>query len=470
MRMTRLNPIIDSIWSDRLTGTTAADYVELTWGNDTIYGGGGNDAIWDLDGHYQNAFPGNPGDPIWLASDDKIYGGSGDDIVFAGWGADSLYGGSGYDRLDYRYSKSAVEVNLILGRGYGDERSASRGDVISGFEAFNGSYHGDLFFLGAQAATVWAGEGNDSLYGGSGASTLYGGEGDDLFMAGSGDFDFQGGDGFDTLSFALSATGRAAFVAASQGIEAVNGSGFGDQLRAAVDYSGRVTLRGEAGDDTLEVLNFGYGTGGAGSLYGGTGNDSLTGARNADSLYGGSGNDRLDGNGGDDRLYGGSGHDSLFGGSGRDYLYGGSGDDRLSAGEGSGDRLYGGTGNDTLIAGRGALTLFGEGGADSFVFEAGTAPVGATQRIADFQGGVDVIDLSGIDARRFGADYDPALAGDQDFVFLGLAGRSAPAGMVEYFHQGTDTVIQMHVDSDGIADHRIVLTGLHTLTVDDFVL
>lgn len=468
MRMVRLNAIIDSVWSDRLTGTTAADYVELTWGNDTIYGGAGDDVIWDLDGHYQNAFPGNPGDPIWLASDDKIYGGTGNDLVFTGWGADSLYGGGGYDTLDYRYSKSAVEVNLILGRGYGDERSASRGDVFSGFEAFRGSSYADLFFLSSNDVTITAGNGNDSLYGGSGFGMVYGGEGNDLFMAGSGDFDFFGGEGYDTLSFALSTTRRTVTISADDSIEQINGSAYGDILRAAGENYSVITLRGEGGHDSLSILGYGSTAGASGRLYGGTGNDVLNGAGLADRLYGDSGEDVLNGGSGNDRLYGGSGHDRLSGGGDGDYLYGGSGNDRLSAGPGDGDRLYGGTGDDVLEAGWGSVILFGEGGADTFVFQ--SAAVRDSQRIADFQAGIDEIDISLFDARRSEGDINPAFAGDQAFVFMGLAGRSAPAGTVDYIHSGNDTVVRLFIDSDGIADHQIVLSGLHTLTADDFVL
>ncbi|MEX2558743.1 MAG: DUF4214 domain-containing protein, partial [Pirellulales bacterium] len=58
-------------------------------------------------------------------------------------------------------------------------------------------------------------------------------------------------------------------------------------------------------------------------------------------LYGGAGNDRLTGGGGHDLLFGGDGADLLIGGGGRDLMVGGDG----------ADRLVGNAGDDILIAG-----------------------------------------------------------------------------------------------------------------------
>jgi Ca2+-binding RTX toxin-like protein len=56
-------------------------------------------------------------------------------------------------------------------------------------------------------------------------------------------------------------------------------------------------------------------------LYGGAGNDTLTGSTSlGDTLYGGSGNDTIRGRGGDDTLIGGYGADTLAGGAGGDHF------------------------------------------------------------------------------------------------------------------------------------------------------
>ena len=73
------------------------------------------------------------------------------------------------------------------------------------------------------------------------------------------------------------------------------------------------------------------------------------------NLYGGSGDDVLTGGTGIDFLYGEEGNDVLYGGAERDALLGGAGDDVL-AGEEDNDSLAGGAGNDVLDGGAGLDT------------------------------------------------------------------------------------------------------------------
>jgi hypothetical protein len=101
----------------------------------------------------------------------------------------------------------------------------------------------------------------------------------------------------------------------------------------------------------------------------------------ADRLTGNQLDNVLAGNGGGDSIVGGDGADGLKGGAGPDTLSGGAGDDMLNGGAGP-DRLNGGAGDDTLL---------GAGGADSFVFAAGSG----SDRIRDFEDGLDRIDLTG---------------------------------------------------------------------------
>jgi Ca2+-binding RTX toxin-like protein len=84
-------------------------------------------------------------------------------------------------------------------------------------------------------------------------------------------------------------------------------------------------------------------------LFGGDGNDTLTGGSGADELFGQAGNDTLSGKGGDDLLFGGDGNDILIGGAGTDQVFGQSGDDRMiwNPGDGS-DVNEGGAGTDTV--------------------------------------------------------------------------------------------------------------------------
>jgi fibronectin-binding autotransporter adhesin len=80
-------------------------------------------------------------------------------------------------------------------------------------------------------------------------------------------------------------------------------------------------------------------------VYGQAGDDSIsTSARLGSSIwiFGGQGNDRLTGGDRDDMLDGGEGNDALYGGLGRDLLIGGLGADVLD-GNGDDDLLIGGT-------------------------------------------------------------------------------------------------------------------------------
>jgi subtilisin-like proprotein convertase family protein len=57
------------------------------------------------------------------------------------------------------------------------------------------------------------------------------------------------------------------------------------------------------------------------NVYGGDGNDTISGNAAANVLYGGRGDDTLSGGVGDDQLHGGPGHDTLYGGAGRDQFW-----------------------------------------------------------------------------------------------------------------------------------------------------
>jgi Ca2+-binding RTX toxin-like protein len=88
------------------------------------------------------------------------------------------------------------------------------------------------------------------------------------------------------------------------------------------------------------------------NIYGGSGNDALTGSIYADFMVGYAGNDTMNGGGGNDQLYGGSGNDVLIGGAGQDVLKGEAGADifRFSMGDGTGqgDRILDFTDGDRI--------------------------------------------------------------------------------------------------------------------------
>ncbi|RYF93323.1 MAG: hypothetical protein EON95_09315, partial [Caulobacteraceae bacterium] len=140
------------------------------------------------------------------------------------------------------------------------------------------------------------------------------------------------------------------------------------------------------------------------TLVGTVGANTLTGDDRRETLQGLDGNDTLNGMGGADRLEGGSGNDKLNGGDGDDVLVGGAGQD----------------------------TLTGGAGADRFVLAAGDG----ANTIADFQDGIDRIDISG-----YGGAYSA----------IGQLGANAKV----FFADGG----------------YVILTGIQasSLTADDFI-
>lgn len=109
-----------------------------------------------------------------------------------------------------------------------------------------------------------------------------------------------------------------------------------------------ISMFGLGGNDKL-TLDESNGALPAAQLFGGDGNDSLTGGSGADQLFGQAGNDSLLGKGGDDLLFGGDGNDILTGGVGSDQVFGQAGNDRMiwNPGEGT-DLNEGGDGIDTV--------------------------------------------------------------------------------------------------------------------------
>ncbi|MFB2550944.1 calcium-binding protein [Ensifer soli] len=113
------------------------------------------------------------------------------------------------------------------------------------------------------------------------------------------------------------------------------------------------------------------------------GSETLNGTAKADLLLAGGGDDKVKAGAGNDVVDGFTGNDTLAGGAGDDVLYGGDGNDSLDGGAGR-DVLVGGPGNDTLTGG----TL-----ADIFVFD----KLSGLDRVTDFQGGTDKLDLTAFD-------------------------------------------------------------------------
>lgn len=145
-------------------------------------------------------------------------------------------------------------------------------------------------------------------------------------------------------------------------------------------------------------------------------------------------------------------------------------------GQGGADTLSGAGGDDTIIGGAGADVMSGGEGADIFRLltlndarlSLALAPkfavaLNQADTILDFEQGVDLIDLSALDANR-------AQAGDQAFTFIGAAAFSGTAGELRYEAIEGGVRILGDYNGDAVADIGIVLQGITVPVSTDFVL
>jgi Ca2+-binding RTX toxin-like protein len=155
------------------------------------------------------------------------------------------------------------------------------------------------------------------------------------------------------------------------------------------------------------------------------------------------------------------GFKNVFAGTSDDIVFGSRKGNEIDAGDGAdvvfgfagNDRLFGSFGNDFLCGGAGLDILSGGTGADHFVFtSARDSHVSALRRdrIADFEDGVDLIDLVGIDAVKG--------SGNDAFHFIGTdVSFTGAAGELRAYHVPGGQVIEGDTDGDKIPDFSIAV-------------
>ncbi len=334
----------------------------------------------------------------WLegaGGDDTLTGGAGNDLLKGGAGKDVLVGGGGEDIAEYDGKRSAF---LITDKGYGsfdvkDTAGTQSIDTVSETEWL-------LFDDGALRLSdmkFTSTSAVDSVFAGPGtynpAGTITPAP---IIMVGT-----SGKDVFD-----VSVAGTI-----------IQGLGEWDVVRSTVSF----TMADDV--ERLDLL--------------GTSAIDGTGGGTASQIYGNDARNVINGMAGNDKLWGRLGDDSVQGGDGADLLYGDAGNDRLDGGAGQ-DKLTGGA------------------GADVFVFRsASDTSRTKSDKVIDFQSGVDKINLSDIDANT-------ALSGNQAFVW-----RSADTGAASlWFKSG---YLYGDLDANGVADLAIYL-GSATLMPTDILL
>ena len=324
-----------------LDGRAGVQYFGTT-GNDSVTGSGSN-VDWMSGG----------------AGNDTLKGGDGADLLIGGAGTDSLEGGNGIDTADYSATTSSVVANLTSGQTTNDGEGGA--DVLITIENLTGGKGNDTLTGDSAANMLDGGAGNDSLDGGTGADTLTGGLGNDVFVVdNSGDIVIEALDeGTDAVqsSVTYTLTDNVENLTLT-GSQALNGTGnaLANLLtgntgnNVLVGGAGVDTIDGGAGLDTADYSAVSAGlvanllTGSAANDGSGA-SDTLTSIEN---IFGGSGDDVLTGNTGANELRGNGGNDLLTGGDGNDTLDGGAGDDTLDGGTGN-DSMNGGAGNDTYV-------------------------------------------------------------------------------------------------------------------------
>ncbi len=373
-------------------------------------------------------------------------------------GFTTLQGGSAADTFYVN-----EDVPFDLNGGMGNDKIVFNNATLTGGSTANGGGGNDTLDgqLSTGPVSLVGGDGNDILIGSEFSDTLDGGIGNDrLFGLGSDDT-MMGGAGNDSL------VGGADN---DRLVETVNGNATitntkmtGGNGTDTLSQMEEIEITGNDGNNALDASTY---TLGAVALYGGEGNDTLSGgALFGDLLDGGAGDDvvksnvagtvtlsddelvssdltdvlidiqavSLTGSAGDDNIdassfslggvsiSGGAGNDTITGGSGADFLNGNAGNDDIGGGAGS-DTLLGGAGNDILDGGDDNDRINGNDGND-LIEDTGTTD-------ATFANGVDdsIFGEGGNDSINAGIGDDFVDAGAGNDTVFGEDGADNIAG------------------------------------------
>jgi Ca2+-binding RTX toxin-like protein len=400
-------------------------------------------------------------------------GTAGDDVLKGTTTTVTYDGKAGTDTVDFSASAKGITASLA------DYHFVS-------IENLTGSAQADKLTGNALANVLTGNAGDDVLDGGAGADTMIGGDGADTYYVDNiGDRTVERlGEGKDTVVATLDWT-LGAYV---ENLTLANGAvkGTGNELaNTIIGNAAANTLTGLAGDDVLD------GRGGADTMIGGTGDDTYyvdnagdviveKAKEGTDTVIAsldwtltsgveklvlvGAGAMKGTGTSANDIIVGNDGVSTLYGLAGKDTLYGGAGNDRLEGGADD-DTLYGGDGNDVLIGGNGRDWMTGGAGADRFVYSnTSESKSSGMDRITDFQGGIDKIDLSAMDAST-------KAKGDQAFTFIGTADFSRKAGELRIDVRDDCVYVRGDVNGDGVADFVTLLENCtYKLKASDFIL
>ena len=375
---TDIERVVGSSFDDTITGSNYSDEIDGYDGYDIVKAGGGDDIIYD---------------------NDKI--------------KDEFDGGIGYDVITYANTSTFMVLSIY------DEGSAksSHQDIIKNFEHYITSAAGDTIFGSAV---------NDSMDGDWGTDKIYGRAGDDIIYDSDNRRDYiYGGSGIDTISF-VNRPGRIELWYEGD----VGKTNYDDEIRDVerfIGSKGSDSFKLGAGDDYIDL-----GTGSdfleaylgndyivdsddqQDSINGHLGNDTISyefrtsgielvintdgigttqfGAelRNIGNVVGSAYNDTITTNHAVNIIKGGAGDDWINAASGDDYIH-----DTIGK-----NKIIGGIGADTIEFSTSSEVIYGaadDGLGDTYrdVFKLAAWHADSTSNytIADFEVGIDVLDL-----------------------------------------------------------------------------
>lgn len=405
---------------------------------------------------------------LGAAGDDDLRGGDGDDILQGGDGRDELIGengndellgGAGFDTGVWRFPghesfvdglhvaqtyKQAFQFD-VGATGVATRADGLETDVFSDVEMIQGSLFGNTFNATAEARPT---DGGDFIYfaPNSGDDVIVNDGGqimvDYRFAKDGAHVDLQAGFAKSMQPWPMDGVGNDTL----EGIHAVIGSHSADHIVGSnqsdiiAGAGGRDEIFGAGGDDILYggqhrldgVFSESYSGSSNARVFGGAGDDEITGGFFGGVLVGGLGNDRIEARNEHPQ--------KSYGFQPREYvheLYGGAGDDLLIAGEDA-DVLSGGEGDDWLTLGDLRNTADGGDGRDMADFSDISASVKINLDAGFFESAGCRFDALENFERAIGTRHDDVLigtnlgnflgGGDGDDIIVGRDGKDAMAG------------------------------------------
>jgi Ca2+-binding RTX toxin-like protein len=383
--------------------------------------------------------------------DVKIFGGS---PTAANTKAIQIFGLGGNDRLSLNETNGALpRASLYGGNGNDTLIGAAAADFLfgqAGDDTLLGNGGNDFLFGGA---------GNDVLTGGAGNDQVFGQAGNDrmIWNPGDGSDLNEGGSGIDTVEV-NGGNGAEEFTLAANGarvrFDRTNPAPFSLDIGTSENF----VLNANGGEDTFSA------TGNLAALIqvtvdGGAGNDTINGSNGADTLLGGDGNDLIDGNQGNDVAMLGAGDDTFVWdpGDGSDVIEGQDGTDAM--------RFNGANVNENIdiSANGGRLRFFRDQGnivmdADDLETVEFNALGGADNIVINDLSGTDVtqinLNLAGVLGGAAGDNLPDSVTvngsgGDDAIAVTGSAGNATVFGLAA----------QINITAAEPALDRLVLNG-----------